>query len=876
MLSIRTAAARQSVSQLGRTTSLLPIDIPFPHAECSSAPSRRSYASSSAATALAPNEDVERPSTLPVADSHHDRVSSVKKEKRQFRGNPRLRKQALANARKLNEAIQSEKINTSTITPPTSPSTSAMPDHPSEKEDSSFWSDLLTRPSASSKEADSPGGSAPTLEDLLAKKPARPPPDPYHPKYPKLYQKLIDDLDNAFVQRQLKFFCRQLNLYTNSKTSKIGFIKKILKTWGWVEPKDERTDMKKPHVYDLPPAELFLFLRENDLIHEMTKGYERMELAVVPLSEAPQTPFSPTTAGDPNRMVLVAVGRVGPLVKLTNLIQERKKAIQTIEISAQELDGFKAPVGLLQTVSNATGAYVEPLSDDKYRITAMSVEDAENAKRLLTMASLRINSLPSHRSLDVLLPTPRHFQTQPLRLSLYPFIPSISESLPWSIASNSNSQALFRLKKVTEWNSKPAIREIDHKNEKLHLANYMNLSTPISTSKSEGNVEKAEIGENESVIDKEGENHFQNLISSLGAKKGKKRLKVIFGNLLFTRQGKLAIFDNPLPGQWPIETLKNWLSRSSKDVGGESKKPLFTPSLTPSMIQFPFLTDQTSEIRRIRYRSLPTSSPAGESRFVEFTYAKPNATTEQNNWQDRLGAMLDDLEKQIEQEDGAAPSQSLEASEQDERTRDNSITSSGELREGALADVSEENAVKEEDSERPFDAVFGVIRESDLFIPDRPNDARIVSTSTVSLPTSKIPESIVNLFDQQPYQDKMSLKLTSPPSKVMIKDEEYLLEYDEKVELTEEIQEIPIGGNVLILVKRSCKVVENGLEDLNPLTYSELECGSNSDGTLPIEFYREFAHMTRDVGPDAGALKRGNILSGLGAGLGGWHGMVHQ
>nr|XP_019042827.1 hypothetical protein I302_08536 [Kwoniella bestiolae CBS 10118]OCF21757.1 hypothetical protein I302_08536 [Kwoniella bestiolae CBS 10118] len=827
MLSLR--SARQSAYRLSRTTSLLPLDIHFPHAESSSAPSRR-HASS------APSEGTPG---VKIAPTHDESVHAMKKERKQSKANPRLRKQALANARRLNEAIRSEKSSSSPPQVSRPPTDAGQAD--SEDPSSSFWSDLLSRPSTTTD----PSSPSPTLEDLMAKKPVRPPPDPWHPKYRKLYQKLTEDLDHAFVLKQLKSFCQQLGLYTRVSTTKVSCIKKILKAWGWVEPKDKDPDVKKPYVYDLPPAELFLFLRETDLIHEMTKGYYRMDLAVVPAHEAPQTPFGNLVSGDENRMVLVAMGKVEPLVKLTNLIQERKKAIQTIEFSAQEINGLSAPVGLLQT----------------YRITAMSTEAAEDAKRLLAMASLRINSLPSHRSLDVLLPTPRHFQTQPLRLSLYPFIPSTSESLPWSISSDTNSQALFRLRKVTEWNSKPAIREIDHKNEKLYLANYMNLAP--------SNVDEASP---------EGEKEFRNLIQGLTAKNGKKRLKVIFGNMVFPKQGRLSIFDNPLPGQWPVETLRHWISRSSD----EGRKPIFTPSLTHSAIQFPFTSAQTTEIRRIRYRSL-CSSPAAESRFVEFTYTKPTAT--QDNWQDRLGAMLDDLEKQIGLEDGVVPTVKSGSSVAEEEAQSpvDSLKSESPEGQGVSTSILEQKGEDEPTAlstevttqggenggDVPFDAVFGVIRESDLFIPDRPNDARIVSTSTVSLPSSKIPEPISELFNQYPNQEKTSLKLTSPPSRVMIKDEEYLLEYDEKVEITEEVQEIEVGGNTLRLCKRSCKVVENGLDDLSPLVYSELECGSNSDGTLPTEFYRELAYMTRDVGPDAGALKRGNILSGLGMGVGG-------
>ncbi|WWC69563.1 uncharacterized protein I206_103506 [Kwoniella pini CBS 10737] len=903
---------RQS-SRFHRGLSTIGNDI-FPHAESSSAPSRRRQYASSAEATVVSDQTGEISSASPLEGTYQSR------SKRNIKSNPKA-KQAFLRARKLAEAIRSEKEGNSAQISRIKTSTNV---EKAQNGDSNFWSDLLNKPTTidTSSQQTVNTNSSPTLDDLLSKKPDREPPDPWHPKYPQLYRKVYESLDSAFVHRQLKSFSTQLGIYHNAKASKGGMIKKIMKSWKWVEPRNKPKD-PDPFVFDLPPPELFLFVRQEELIQSLMDGYERLNMSILPFSEVPQPSSIMLTPneGDPNRKVLVASGKLEPLMRLSQIISDQKQTLQNVTISSGEINQLKASDGLLRMVSNASGAYVESLPENKYRITAKSSEDIESAKQLLGIASLHSEILPSYRSLDVLLPTPRNFQTQPLRLSLYPFTPSLTESFPWTILPSIASKTLFRLKKVTEWNSKPAIREIDQKNEKIHIAPYLSFSSKNKADIIE-NIPKTkkqpyfpmnpEELEEEEAERRKGETEFQNLIMDLTAKKGKKRLKLQFGNLLFPIQpkdGRLGTFDNPLPGLWPIETLKNWLipSHAGNSMVNSTikpdKKPIFTPSLTPSMIQFPLIEGQSKELRRIRYRSIPSSptpadSPSSESRFVEFTYTKER--TREEKWQDQYDAALNKLEKAIlEEEQTIGQEQSITPDEQiiqgsAEEVESHSSTSlfskqTSAINEGspevseALTSVDEVESISSTTPEvgsaepdisytKTFEAVFGVIKESDLLIPDRPNDVRITSTSTVTLPENKIPEAISAIFEAE-KEGKLSSSLL-PPSKVNIKDEEYTLEYDERVEMIEEAKDIEIAGNTLTLFRRSMRVIEQGMEGKSkPLVYSELECGSTSYGTLPIEFYRELAFMTRDVGPDAGALKRGNILSAFG-GSAGWNGMT--
>ncbi|WRT67021.1 uncharacterized protein IL334_003987 [Kwoniella shivajii] len=833
------------------------VETGFPHAESSSAPSRR-FASSAAISTSEISPEQPESTIEAAAEKGSVNGNAIGKERRAFKNNnSRAKKQALANAKKLAEAFRSEPSPTQSSHPNSATSSSPLSVSSQNSSNDAFWSNLLTTPntisSASNPNSNPNTTSIPTIEDLLSKKPERSPPDPWHPIYPKLYKKLFDNIDSAFVLKQIRNLAIDLDIKVGTKkTSKNRIIKKILKSWDWIEPRAKPIERPpEPSVFDLPPPELFLFLRNNQLIQSLTQGEDPIEFSIVPLSQAPETTFFQPALGDKDRMVLVAMGQVAALAKLTQILADRKQTINTVEFPAQDLHGLQAPVGLLQIISNAAGAYVEPITGDKYRVTAMTLEDTETAKRLLAMAALQTNTLPPYRTVDALLPTPRHSQISPLKLSLYPWTPSLTEPLPWSLSSITNSQTLFRLKKVTEWNIKPALREIDQKNERIQFA------PTVKFTKTDIDISNANVAGLRGTTQDE----FQNLVMDLTAKKGKKRIKIQFGNLLFPIKPKeddksIGIFDNPLLGQWPIETLSKWIE--TRNI-----KPVFAPSLTPSMIQFP-LSGDSIQMRRVRYRSIPTT-PSGESRFVEFTHKRAQLGEKDVMWQDQLGAMLDNLEEEIKNEDGDTVipvAKEVESSIEKAAFTGEEVSSDLEKKEASTDILGEkEGTVTGDEEPRLFKAVFGVIKESDLFIPDRPNDARLISTSTVSLPDHKIPDSITLLFEAE----QASMSPLSPPSSLVIKDEKYVLEYDERLNMIEEVDEIDVAGNKLPLMRRTLKVSEEGLAgQTKPLHYTELECGSNSDGTLPPEFYRELATITRDIGPDSGALRRGNISAYIG------------
>ncbi|WWD15828.1 hypothetical protein CI109_100252 [Kwoniella shandongensis] len=825
MLTLR-SAARQSalrISRLSTPASTLRCDHDlFPHAESSSAAFRR-HASSAASTA--------------TADSSYSQVNGGQgrsKEKKMYRPNPRLRRQAMANAKRLFEAIQSE---TAPISSARSTGNTPTSSTGSESNVSAASSSSSTIPSTS-----------PSLADLLSKRPDTPPPNPWHPSYPRLHQKLHDSIDSAFVTKQMRSFAKDLGLEfgRGERMNKWRIVRKVMDSWGWVEPR-ERPEEKavEENVFDLPAPELFLFLRDHDLVQQFIQD-ENVTFSVIPASEAHIPRFR---VGDQRRMILSARGNEEALQNLGQVLQERKESKQTIEFGADEVHGLKANVELLQIVSNAAGAYVEPLSETTYRATAMSVDDAESAKRLLAMAALRTTVLPTTRPDLIVLPVSSHFQAHTAdpnaprhdRFSFYPFAMSLIEPLTWDQSALVSSQTMFRLRKVSQWTTKPARREVEHRQEDLSRGGLKATSGHKGLGDA-GLQEENVVGLAESLMRKlDGE--------------GKTSLKIRSGHLLFGVNPKdgssVGTFDSPLPGQWPVENVQKWIGNDKE------RRPIFAPSLTPAMIQFP-LSGPVQKVRKLQYRSVPAD---GKSKLVTFSHTLPTVESfvkaEEGDlkWQDQLGEMLDKMEKELALEEEGTKAEVVEETENS--TLEDAVTSSTEQEQLVeTASVGEEasEAVAAEEPDIPKEPVViqaeaGHITEIDLFFPDRPTDLRLIATSTSPIAEDQIPEQVRAVF--QFYADG-SPQSARPPMSVTIHGKKYDIELDEEHEIVEEREE----G----VVRRCVKVIEQGLNG-RPVTYTELDTvNEDESSTISPAFWTELASITRDVGPDAAALKQGNLF----------------
>ncbi|OCF39873.1 hypothetical protein I317_06310 [Kwoniella heveanensis CBS 569] len=826
----------------------------LPHAESSSAPFQRQLSS----TLTSRRHDAEASVQRQSEGGSVARGGSKGKDK--HRTNPRLRRQAMANAKKLAEALKTEAASK----PPLSSSARQDIPLPTKSDDQSFWADMLVKPTtfntaapANSATTSSSSLTAPSLEDLLAKRPEYSPREPWHPRYQKQYRRIYESIDSAFVLKQMRDFAKDLNIGISGRTrnSKSLIIKKIMRSWNWVEPMPKPVERPpESQVFDLPASELFLFLRDNELVQAFTQDEDdSLDLSVVPYSQAPKSVFHVDKPEDEGRMVLLATGRDEPLARLNAALKERKESIHTIDFSGNDIHGQIPPVELLQ-----------------YRATAMSVEEAEEAKRLLRVAVYRTRILPSTRSLSTILPVVPHFHASspPItKFSLYPFTPSLTEPLSWDMIAQTYSKSLFRLRKVRQWNNKPAMRELDHKQENMGEGRVKALSpttTPSSTLFSgTGNQPLYKI--------------MSDFIRQDAAAMGQVgRLTVSFGHLLYSvspKDGRIGPWDSPLPGQWYFETLPKWLG------GNEERKPFFAPSLTPAMIQYP-LPGSSRLIRRIRYRSiLSPASEAGteETQFLSFTGGKSEA-----KWQDRLGDFLDQMEKEIKAEEkGASSASSTLSSGSDsaeaaaESDTEEGATSEGRPKVQVTTPVAGPRAPEDGKSdgnsvEAKLEIVAerGVLRELDLHIPDRPTDARFTATFSESLSPDSIPEGIAALFRSHLALDQANtppLSSSSAPAHLEFEDVMYELELDEYLEVNEDV-----GDGATAVTKRMVRSIDQGLSaSARPVVYNEIEFSTMADADpehrLPDEFYEELAMVTRDIGPDASALSHHNAIATSGA-----------
>ncbi|KAK8869897.1 hypothetical protein IAR55_000465 [Kwoniella newhampshirensis] len=840
MMNLR-SAARQSALRLSRIsapTARCECGLNHPHAESSYAAFRR-FASSAAAAATTSSGTAS-----PVGRGGQGRNRDGK---RILRPNPRLRKQAMINAKRLFDAIHSENPSSTSPSPSptsaTSVSTSTSLPSLSSSQNSSSWTDVLS-PSSTSAQASSsqPSNttSTPSLSDLLSKRPDTPPPNPWHHAYPRLHQQLHNSMDSAFVAKQMRVFAKEMGLQfgRGERMNKGSIIKKIMDSWGWVEPRDRPEErIAEEKVFDLPAPELFLFLRDNDLVQQFIQE-ENVQFSVIPAMEARNMRFR---SGDQRRMVLSARGSDDALQSLDQILTQRQESLRTIEFTIDEVHGMKANVELLQLVSNAAGAYVEPVSDNSYRATAMNVHDAEDARRLLSMASLRTRILSSTRPNRILLPVPSHFQAHAAeantqrsdRFSLYPFNLSLTEPLAWDQSASVSNQTMFRLRKVSQWTSKPARRELDHRQEDLAKGGIRHTNT-------RGGLHK---GQNQTL------NELVDDMVSPIREGDKTTVKIRTGHLLFgvePRDGSsVGTFDSPLPGQWPVENAQKWIGSE------EDRRPIFAPSLTPAMTQFP-IPGSALKIHRLQYRSSPVD---GKSKTVIFTCALPagrkaEKAEEEVKWQDQLGEMLDKMEKELaleneSQADVVAGSESSEVPVTVEASAD-SVAESAQVVE-KFEGVEGTEAVSVPDEPLVIKAEIGAITEINIFLPDRPIDIQIISESTRPVSDDQTPEQIGAVFQEY----VAGAQFTRPPSSVTIQGETYDIESDEELEIVTESEEE--------VLKRCVKVKEQGFNG-RPVTYSEIETSIEGGSVVSSSFWAQLASITRDIGPDAAALKKGNLF----------------
>jgi hypothetical protein len=107
----------------------------------------------------------------------------------------------------------------------------------------------------------------PTIADLEAKRPDRPPPAITAKSYSWRYQRLFDSIDQAFTSKQLLPFARKLGVKIWKGRGKEVAVRGILKTWGWEDPDqvyepEKKTQGGREREWNLTKAELWLIMRD--------------------------------------------------------------------------------------------------------------------------------------------------------------------------------------------------------------------------------------------------------------------------------------------------------------------------------------------------------------------------------------------------------------------------------------------------------------------------------------------------------------------------------------------------------------------------------------------------------------------------------------
>ncbi|WVQ71497.1 hypothetical protein IAR50_001035 [Cryptococcus sp. DSM 104548] len=777
MLALR--YSRRSATRIARTLPRIsPLEPDLPHAESSSAPSRRQFS-------------IHAPQNQP-------QPSPISQGPKRRRG---TKNQLIENARKLAAALKAED-SAATVKPEQG---EEQPAKASEADgESGLWDDLLnpSPPSGSQKST----SEKPTLEDLLSKRPEREPPAPWRTRYPTLHKRLYNSIDSAFVVKQLRMLAPQLKIgYISKSTNKSQLILKIMDSWGWVEPREEpKPPVVTNEVFDLPPAELFLFLQDQALVERLATD-AGLHLSVVRASQAPSSHFRPLKAGDGNRMVLVARGIEHDLALVKQALDERRKVQSILDITfgQEEVFGVEAPVVLLRA----------------YRITALTSESAQKAKQLLYMAVFRtVGMNQSQPTTYALPPRPQQDPTfsEPSRstndsYALYPFLPCTTEQLPWDIAFATSDKTLFRLGQVKKWQDKPSARSVAHQREDIKLR-------PSLTS-----------GEREEIFG-----------DSVREWAGEGKVSARMGHLVLPVEpadGRTGTWDSPLPGQWPLEALNKW----SAQAQGKNTKFIFAPSLSPVITQYP-LPGQPTLSRRLKYHSASDTD-----KVVIFTNTEEYGASKVR-WQEKFAKLVDELEKstKVEEEVEPAALEQVEEPVEEDVVGDLSVAegegplskSEAEAKPVEVAMASEQAEVLETkaSTNNVLTAECGTSKEIDVFLPDRPVDVKL--TSTTLHPLLSIPDEITTFFSSTNFS---APDQSVPPSSVNVDGEQYELAWDETVRETRWTKEGVVVKNVEVEEEMGRNVV-----------YSEIE--NEVKGELSEAFWKELADITQDIGPDAAAL----------------------
>lgn len=264
----------------------------------------------------------------------------------------------------------------------------------------------------------------PTLDDLEAKRPTRPPPPLEARRYPKVYKKLYDELDNAFVAKQLLKLASELGVRTPKGRNKGLAIKGILRTWGWhpplppQAPKLRQVTMERE--WQLGRAELWLLFQARH--HGTREDEDGILQQGVTFSVLPSSSGSGAVVQEGgSRTVLRGSGIQEALETMDDLISDRisvstlcfcsyvreQHAVRALTILIQAIEQHTRTVTIdhdpssLGVIATASAAYIESVSEGggegkgRLRISAISDDAVGKATALLIQSGHHVRSHPN-------------------------------------------------------------------------------------------------------------------------------------------------------------------------------------------------------------------------------------------------------------------------------------------------------------------------------------------------------------------------------------------------------------------------------------------------------------------------------------------------
>ncbi|KIO22438.1 hypothetical protein M407DRAFT_28020 [Tulasnella calospora MUT 4182] len=275
--------------------------------------------------------------------------------------------------------------------------------------------------------------SEPTLDDLLALKPATLPDATrfgYPERYKKIYDKTLRIINRSFTEDQIHTFLAQLNPEIQSlprtKSASISFL--VQNNWNMsppqgVSPKDRKP---KPEEIILNPERLVVLLGKNG--EGLRALATQLKVKIRPL---------------PKRFGIEVTGRPEQITAVRSHLNQLRRRTTRRSVDLPLQSGVRHD--LLQEISKRSGAYVQLEGAEKIEVSADSVAKHQRAARLINRACfdeadakqipLLINSNAS------LSPSAAEPDASAESYAAFPFLPS--QTLPWTAG-----QPAFRVRRV--------------------------------------------------------------------------------------------------------------------------------------------------------------------------------------------------------------------------------------------------------------------------------------------------------------------------------------------------------------------------------------------------------------------------------------------